>query len=130
MALKFKPGWNLELRRYALQYGDYQAFLNSFNEAAIARALFDAQGRFPHPWCQSLIAVSMDPFSRREFTVEQGSHQTENLRSGGFCLHFTGRDDNGHAFHFYVKQKENGLPEIFEMSFKERGVFRSIYRVG
>ena len=130
MALKFKPGWNLEIRRYATQYGDYQAFLNSFNEAAIARALFDAHGRFPHPWCQSLIAVSMDPFSPREFVVEQGAHQTENTNGGGFCLHFTGRDEYGDAFHFYIRQKPSGQAEIFEMTFKERGRFRSVYRVG
>ncbi|MHC2068791.1 hypothetical protein ACYFX5_15090 [Bremerella sp. T1] len=128
MALKFKPGWNTELKKYADKYGEYQAFLDSFDEAGIAKALFDAKNRFNHPWCQSLIDVSMDPFSRRVFTIEQGAHQTENMRAGGFCLHFTGRDDKGSAFHFYVKQKDNGLPEIFEMSFKDGHMFRSVYR--
>lgn len=130
MPLKFKPGWNMELRRYATRFGDYQAFLSSFDENSIRAALFGAQGRFNHNWVRDFIKIAMDPFSTADVWVEQGTHQEENLRAGGFCLHFTGRDQYGDAFHFYIKQDNAGRPIIFEITFRENRAFRSVYRIG
>jgi hypothetical protein len=45
----------------------------------------------------------------------------ETTKGGGFCLHFTGRDTYGFAFHFYIDQQQNGTPRIFEITYMDRG---------
>ena len=122
MAITFKPGWNLQIRSYASKYGPYQAFLSSFDENTINRALFDSRNKFVDPWVNKFIDAAMDPFDKKSVvTVEQGSHQAENLSGGGFCLHFTGRDTDGYAFHFYINQQQNGMPRIFEITYMDKG---------
>lgn len=125
--IKYKPGWNLEIRSYANRFGAYQAFLSSFDENSINKAIFDAKGHFADQWIREFIDIAMDPFSPKVVTVEQGTHQAENMRAGGFCLHFTGRDHFGYAFHFYVKQLPTGLPRIFEVTYMDRGRPKSVY---
>lgn len=122
MAITFKSGWNQEIKSYANKYGTYQAFLSSFDENAINRAVFDAKNRFIDPWVNKFIDSAMDPFDKKNVvTVEQGTHQTENRGGNGFCLHFTGRDTYGYALHFYVDQQSSGLPRIFEITYMDKG---------
>ena len=129
MVIKYKTGWNMEILRYANQFGPYQGFLNSFDENAISKALFDAKGHFNDHWCKVFIDVAMDPFSSQTVTIEQGAHQAENMRGGGFCLHFTGRDQDGYAFHFYIDQTHTGQARVFEITYMENGRPKSIKRV-
>ena len=119
MAINFKPGWNVQIKSYASKYGPYQAFLNSFDENAINRALFDAKNKFADRWVNEFIGYAMDPFDKSHVvTLEQGTHQTEDTRGGGFCLHFTGRDTYGFAFHFYVHRQADGIPRIFKITYE------------
>ncbi len=127
--ITYKHGWRTQLTQYAIKYGQYQAFLSSFDENAINRALFDASNHFKDDWIQEFIAIAMDPFDSRKVTVEQGTHQTENLNGGGFCLHFTGRDWYNTAYHFYVKQRKTGEAYIFEVSYSYRGQIYSVKRI-
>jgi hypothetical protein len=126
--IKYASGWNSEIASYANRFGSYKAFLESFDENSINVALCKAQSSFSDNWVKDLTKIAMDPFDNRTIWIEQGTHQAENLRSGGFCLHFTGRDNYGLAFHFYVKQALNGVPEIFEITFKRNGNFVSVYK--
>jgi hypothetical protein len=122
MSIVFKPGWNLQIRSYARNYGEYQAFLSSFDQNSINRALFEAQNKFNDQWITKFIGYAMDPFDTQNVvTVEQGTHQVETTKGGGFCLHFTGRDTYGFAFHFYIDQQQNGTPRIFEITYMDRG---------
>jgi hypothetical protein len=122
MAITFKIGWNIEVKKYANKYGPYEAFLSSFDENAINKALFDAKNKFVDQWVNKFIDSAMDPFDKKNVvTVEQGTHQTENMQGGGFCLHFTGRDTYGFALHFYIDQQANGLPRIFEITYMDKG---------
>lgn len=131
MAITFKPGWNREIISYASRYGQYRAFLSSFDEAAINRALFEARGKFNNQWAREFIKHAMDPFDQRNVvTIEQGTHQVEDTRGGGFCLHFTGRDTFGYAFHFYIDQKLDGKARIFEITYMDRGRLVSCKRLG
>ena len=118
--LIFKPGWNQPIPKYEEKYGEYKAFLDTLNEAAIRKAFVRAKGAFSNTWVKKFIdeALSQDP---PMVTIEQGSHQPENLKSGGFCLHFTGRDSDGYAFHFYIIQDSAGNPVIFEVTYRDNG---------
>jgi hypothetical protein len=128
VAITYKPLWNVEIQRYANKYGPYQAFLSAFNEVAINRAIFEAKGHFNDPWVKEFIDVAMDPFSKKIVTVEQGTHQTEDTVGGGYCLHFTGRDQYGYAMHFYIQQSRTGQPQIIEITYMENGAPKSIKR--
>ncbi|MBS1629255.1 MAG: hypothetical protein JST27_04265 [Bacteroidetes bacterium] len=114
------PNWNLELRNWLRTAN--QVFVNQFNENAINNAIAGARGHFNDHWCKEFITIACDPFDRRIVTIEQGAHQPENARGGGFKLHFTGRDNGGYAFHFYVRQLMTGQLEVTEMSYNDHGL--------
>lgn len=118
--IKYKPTWKTELRQWLAQSN--QAFINQFDENAINRAIAGARNHFPDKWCKEFIDISMDPFDTREVTIEQGAHQPENTKGGGYKLHFTGRDQYGFAFHFYLKQILSGALEISEISYMDNGL--------
>ncbi len=120
--VRFAPNWNVELRNWLRAAN--QTFVNQFNETAINHAIGTANGHFRDHWCQEFIKIASDPFDRRVVTIEQGTHQPEDARGGGFKLHFTGRDNGGYAFHFYVRQLMTGALEITEMSYNDRGIRR------
>jgi len=65
MAIQYKAGWNTEIHRYAVRYGPYAAFLQSFNENAVNAALHDATGHFHDHWCQEFIRIAMDRMTKR-----------------------------------------------------------------
>jgi hypothetical protein len=107
MAITYKSGWNAQITSYANKYGPYQAFLSSFDENTLNRALSDAKNKFIDPWVNRFIDAAMDPFNKKSVvTVEQGAHQTEDTGGGGFCLHFTGRDQDGmHSTSTSIRRK-------------------------
>lgn len=123
--IKFRPQWDLELRAWLRTAN--QAFVNQFDENAILKAISDAKTKFSRDvWCKNFIEIAMDPFDRKVVTIEQGAHQPENVATGGFKLHFTGRDNGGFAFHFYVKQDNIGRLVVTEMSYMDYGRLKRV----
>lgn len=121
MGIKFHPLWKIADPYYVNHYGDYQAYLDSVNQQQIMQALWLGAGHFQHPWVREILADAGSRQGLHDVIIEQGLHQPENLMSGGFTLHFTMRNDRGRAYHFYVKQNDNGSIYINEISFMERG---------
>lgn len=120
--LDFKKGWNLEIQKYASKYGHYAAYLESFDSKAIISALWDAKDHYHDQWTTKFFKNAQDIHdSAHVVTIEQGTHQPEDQIGGGFILHFTGRDADGVAFHFYIKQRQNGDPYIFEITYMDNG---------
>jgi hypothetical protein len=125
MGIQFSNDWNVADPYYVRQYGEYQAFLDSFNKQQIMQALWSAAGHFSHPWVDEILNDALSSQGTHDVIIEQGTHQTESLRSGGFTLHFTMRNDRGRAYHLYVKQRTNGSLYINEVSWMDRGVPKS-----
>ena len=120
--LKFNDGWDVEVRSYVRRHGKYAGFLESFDKDSITTALLNADGHFKDEWAAKFIKNAKDSSDKRNVvTIEQGPHQTEDLASGGFKLHFTGRDADDYAFHFYVTQSLDGALHIGEITYKDNG---------
>ena len=116
MALNFNPGWNAPIPRTVARHGEYQAFLDTLTTVLIEQAFSDANSHFADPLVADFIRTAVAS-STQVYTIEQGTHQPEDLVHGGFCLHFTGRNSAGLAFHFYIVQNPNGTPKIFEVTY-------------
>jgi hypothetical protein len=125
MGIKFSADWKVANRNYVARFGEYQAFLDSFNQQQIMQALWSAAGHFSHPWVREILDDASSAQGTHDVIVEQGTHQTEDLRSGGYTLHFTMRNDRGRAYHLYIKQRANGGLYINEVSWVDRGVPKS-----
>lgn len=121
MALTFKSGWNTARQKYVNKYGQYQAFLDTLNESVIRQAFIKAKDNFTDRWVNEFIDIATNSKRSETVTIEQGSHQPEDMKGGGFCLHFTGRDNYGYAFHFYIVQNSSGYPVIFEITYRDGG---------
>jgi len=121
MPLEFATNWNKERPNYVTKHGSYKAFLETLNESTIRQAFARADNQFSDYWVKEFIAIANNPSSTQTVRIEQGSHQPENLSGGGFCLHFTGRDSDSYAFHFYVIQNSSGYPEIIEITYRDGG---------
>ena len=128
MGIRFAPDWKMADPWYTQKYGEYQAFLDSISQAQVLQAFWAAVGRFYHPWVKELLQDASAPQGKFDVVVEQGIHQTEDMRQGGFTLHFTVRSSRGRAFHAYILQEQSGTFYINEFSFKEHGFFRSDFR--
>jgi hypothetical protein len=124
--LEFKDGWNVEIRRYANKYGAYAGYLESFDSKSIIIALWGAEGHFQDKWAKKFMNDARAIHDKtRVVTIEQGAHQPEDCVGGGFKLHFTGRDADGFAFHFYITQLPDGTPHIGEITYKDNGQLKS-----
>lgn len=129
MGILFDPRWKIADPWYSMKYGEYQAFLDSINQTQVMLALWSADGHFQHPWVCEILADANAAQGIHDVIVEQGIHQPENLRTGGFTLHFTMRNDRGRAYHLYVSQKkDSGALVIDEISWAVKGVPYSDYR--
>lgn len=118
--LKFEQDWNSEIQKYANKYGEYQAYLSSFDTKSIISAIWAAKGHFNDQWVKNLLDIATDIHDKRVVNIEQGTHQPEDTpNGGGFCLHFTGRDPDGYAFHFYITQKSDSQAFIFKITYKD-----------
>lgn len=58
----------------------------------------------------------------KSITIDQGTHQAEDVDSGGFMLHFNARDSASKCFHLYVGQNNDGTLKIIEISYMDSGV--------
>lgn len=128
MGLIFKKGWNEARKDYVKKYGTYQAFLDTLTESLIVGAFRNARNHFSDHWVLEFIDITVNSNRVEQVSIEQGSHQPEDLKGGGFCLHFTGRDNSGYAFHFYIIQNLDGTPRIIEISYRENKQIVSDYR--
>jgi len=120
MALQFVDGWNQERQQYVDRYGQYKAFLDTLTEQSIRDAFEEAHGHFNDQWAARFIDLAIDQ-NGQVVKIEQGSHQAEDMPNDGFCLHFTGRDPDGYAFHFYIQQRNDGTPFIFRITYRDGG---------
>jgi hypothetical protein len=127
MGVKFAANWKQADPYYTKKYGQYQAFLDSVNQQQIMQALWLAKGHFLKLPAAEILN---DASSTQDVTVEQGLHQTENLNSGGFTLHFTVRNSKGKAFHLYVAQRDNGSIYVQEITWGGKGGFQSDFYNG
>lgn len=127
MALNFRPGWNAAIPRTVARYGEYQAFLDTLTTSLIEQAFRDANTHFADPVAADFIRTAVTS-NTQVYTIEQGTHQPEDLVHGGFCLHFTGRNTANTAFHFYITQNQDGTPRIFEITYVSNGQIRSCTR--
>lgn len=118
MALNFKPGWNIALAKYVSKYGSYQAFLDTLTPLLIEQAFSDANSHFTDPLAADFIRTVVALAD--VYTIEQGTHQAEDLPGGGFCLHFTGRNSANLAFHFYIIQNPDGTPKIIKITYYDK----------
>lgn len=128
MGLIFKKDWNVARKEYVKKYGTYQAFLDTITESLIVSAFRNARIHFSNHWVLEFIDIAINPNRVEQVYIEQGSHQPEDLNGGGFCLHFTGRDNLGYAFHFYIIQNLDGTPRIIEITYRENKQTVSDYR--
>lgn len=119
MALNFKTGWDIALTKYVNKYGQYQAFLDTLTPLLIEQAFSDANSHFADPAAADFIRTVVAS-STEAYTIEQGSHQVEDLPNGGFCLHFTGRNSANVAFHFYIVQNLDGTPKIIKITYFDK----------
>lgn len=127
MALNFRPGWNAPIPHTVARYGEYQAFLDTLTTLLIEQAFSEANSHFANPVAADFIRTAVAS-STQVYTIEQGTHQPEDLVHGGFCLHFTGRNAANTAFHFYVTQNQDGTPRIFEITYVSNGQIISCTR--
>ncbi|WP_295391326.1 hypothetical protein [uncultured Thiodictyon sp.] len=127
MGILFDKDWKVADPTYSQRFGNYQVFLDSVNQQQVMLALWNAAGHFRHPWTREILDDAASPQGVHDVLVEQGVHQPEDLRQGGFTLHFTMRNDRGRAYHFYVQQNNSGQLSIIEISFMERGSLTSVY---
>jgi len=118
--LIFNDGWNSEIMAYVNRYGGYQAYLSSFNSHSIISAIWSSFGHFNDQWVIKLFNDAQNIHGGGEVRIEQGTHQPE-LYQNGFKLHFTGRDVDGYAFHFYVIQLNDGRLFIHEITYMSNG---------
>lgn len=125
MGVQFAPNWKLADPYYTQRYGEYQDFLDSVNQQQVLQALWMAKGHFAHPWVREILDDASGPQGKHDVLVEQGIHQVESLRSGGFTLHFTIRNDRGRAYHLYIGQNDKGTIYIKEISWVDRGLPQS-----
>ncbi len=117
MATVFNKGWNTEKGKYAEKYGNYRGCLDCFDEGSILKALCESKGHFNGQWVQGFLTIACNPHNAEKVTVEQVTRQAEGIVGGGLCLHFTGRDNYGFVFHFYVVREHSGKLKIFEISY-------------
>jgi hypothetical protein len=128
--LKFKEGWDQERQKYNKAYGPYEAYLKCFDGVSLEKALLESAGCFEDKWAKKFISDIEDV--SKNVWIEQGTHQPEESKDSkkGFKLHFTGRDADGFAFHFYVSQEGNGDLRISQISYMVKGNLVNCVRKG
>jgi hypothetical protein len=94
-----------------------EAFLACFNETDMRSAVQRAVAKFKHdPEVNKLLLDAIG--TGVTITIDQGTHQAEDVATGGFMLHFDARRPDGKCFHLYVGQETNGLLKIISASYK------------
>lgn len=94
-----------------------QPFLACFGEADMRSAITSAVSKFKHD--SEVNQLLLDAVGKNvTITIDQGTHQAEDLASGGFMLHFDARRPDKKCFHLYIGQEMNGQLKIIEASYK------------
>jgi hypothetical protein len=122
MGILFHQDWKKADPDYVRRFGNYQGYLDAVNQQQILQAMWAAAGAgFRDRWVREILSDASAAQGVHDVMIEQGTHQPENLRSGGFTLHFTMSNDRGRAYHLYIKQRDNGAIYVNEVSFMRSG---------
>ena len=100
---------------------DGAIFLTLFNETDVRGAVQKAQPKFnlADGSVKTLLGDMIG--SAVNIVVDQGTHQEEDVDTGGFKLHFDARRPDNKCFHLYVGQESSGELKIIEISFMNGG---------
>lgn len=102
-----------------------QAFLACFNEQAMRSAVQGATSKFKHDTeVNQLLADAIG--TTNTITIDQGTHQAEDLPTGGFTLHFDARRSDNKCYHLYVGQQSSGQLTIISASYKAASGFTHV----
>ena len=93
-------------------------FLTYFNQQNVAAAVCRALPRFKSATdVNQLLLDSID--AKAKVTIKQGTHQPEDVTTGGYMLHFDAHSSrNGKCFHLYVGQLPSGAVTITTIAFQ------------
>jgi|SRR5690348_1138673 len=100
---------------------DGAIFLSVFNETDVRNAVQKAQGKFSGADIEIKTLLTNMIGSTVNITIDQGTHQAEDVSTGGFKLHFDARRPDNLCFHLYVGQENNGELKLTEVSFMRGG---------
>ena len=92
-------------------------FLTLFGETDVRNAIQKGHSSFNNADGQVKDLLSKMIGSSETITIDQGTHQEEDLVSGGFKLHFDARRPDNKCFHLYVAQNNDGTLKIIEISY-------------
>ena len=99
--------------------GEGAIFLLQFNTLNVSAAVWRAVNRFNSaPEASQLLNDCFD--ARQIVRIMQGTHQPENISTGGYMLHFDAKSPRAGAktFHLYVGQRPSGALTITSIAFK------------
>lgn len=93
-------------------------FLTFFNQQNVAAAICRSLPRFKSsPDANQLLLDSID--AKQTVTIKQGTHQPEEVTTGGYMLHFDAHSSrNGKCFHLYVGQMASGAVTITSIAYQ------------
>jgi hypothetical protein len=96
-------------------------FLTLFDETSVRNCIQKANASFKHdPEVNALLALAIG--TQGTVTIDQGTHQDEDVDTGGFKLHFdVRRPSDNLCFHFYIGQNLDGTLKIIEISYMNNG---------
>lgn len=106
------------LRELRKKRAEGAIFLTCFNQNNVAAAIFRAVPRFKSSHdVNQLLLDSLD--TKAKVTIKQGTHQPEDVGTGGYMLHFDAHSSrNGKCFHLYVGQLPSGAVTITTIAFQ------------
>ncbi|MBI5014892.1 MAG: hypothetical protein HZB55_05295 [Deltaproteobacteria bacterium] len=100
---------------------DGAIFLTLFSETDVRNAIQKAQAKYNSADVGVKIMLTDMIGSAVTITIDQGTHQEEDVATGGFKLHFDARRPDNKCFHLYVGQEDSGALKIIEISYMNGG---------
>ena len=106
------------LRELRKKRAEGAIFLTCFNQNNVAAAICRALPRFKSSAdANQLLLDSID--TRMKVTIKQGTHQPEEVTTGGYMLHFDAHSSrSGKCFHLYVGQLASGAVTITSIAYQ------------
>jgi hypothetical protein len=106
------------LRALRVKRQEGAIFLTFFNQVNVQAALWRATSRFKaSPDANQLLEDAMG--TTQTVTIKQGTHQPEDVHTGGYMLHFDAHSArNGKTFHLYVGQLPSGAVTITSIAYQ------------
>ena len=105
---------------------DGAIYLTLFNEANVRKSIYGAKQKITSDLNINSLLTDMLSVDK-SITIDQGTHQAEDVDLGGFMLHFDARDSTSKCFHLYVGQNDDGSLKIIEISYMDSGVKKAAY---